>query len=234
MNNDGSTTMYGGMLNEVVISSNHSSGGYGYSSSGGFSSNGYLNDPYFMNSQFWDGSGYGSSGGGGGYYVSPTYVSGSWSIGCTSSGGSSSVLPTDCIFQSMAYLGSMYGETSFNFNSMKSNYNSLYNSTIASGTITSADGGVDAYLMPHFVDQYFNRSNVPNNIPALRSFIDAGGDNFAIATYDTGSSSGHAIVITGFNAARTQFTGRDAQNGIDISIDINLITGFVAIIGVCH
>lgn len=59
MNNDGSTTMYGGMLNEVVISSNHSSGGYGYSSSGGFFSNGFLNDPYFMNSQFWDGSGYG-------------------------------------------------------------------------------------------------------------------------------------------------------------------------------
>ena len=83
MNNDGFTTIYGGMLNEVVIS-NHSSGGYGYSSSGGFSNNGYLNDPYFMNSQFWAGSGYGSSGyggggGGGGYYVSPTYVAGSGS-----------------------------------------------------------------------------------------------------------------------------------------------------------
>jgi hypothetical protein len=55
MNNDGSTTIYGGMLNEVVISSNYSSGGYGYSSSGSFSNNGYLDDPNFLNSQFWDG-----------------------------------------------------------------------------------------------------------------------------------------------------------------------------------
>jgi hypothetical protein len=84
INQDGSTTIYGGMLNEVVISSNHSSGGYGYSSSGSYSSNGYLNDPYFMNSLFWMGSGgYSSSGGygggGGGYYVSPTYVAGTGS-----------------------------------------------------------------------------------------------------------------------------------------------------------
>ncbi|WP_035141990.1 hypothetical protein, partial [Flavobacterium daejeonense] len=63
MNEDGSTTIYGGMLNEVVISSNHSSGGYGYSSSGSYSSNGLLTDPYFLNSLFWMGSGgYSSSG----------------------------------------------------------------------------------------------------------------------------------------------------------------------------
>jgi hypothetical protein len=84
MNDDGSTTIYGGMLNEVVIYSNHSSGGYGYSSSGSYSSNGYLNDPYFMNSLFWMGSGgYTSSGGyggGGGYYVSPTYVAGTGNV----------------------------------------------------------------------------------------------------------------------------------------------------------
>ncbi|WP_026715538.1 hypothetical protein [Flavobacterium daejeonense] len=93
MNNDGTTTIYGGMLNEVVVYSNHSSGGYGYSSSGSYSSNGLLTDPYFLNSLFWMGSGgYSSSGGyggggGGGYYVGPTYVAGSGSTSVQSGSG---------------------------------------------------------------------------------------------------------------------------------------------------
>lgn len=102
ISSDGSVTIYGGMLQEVVIRRNSSSGGYssnGYSS-GGYSSGGYnwvgfnsyLNDSYFMNSQFWAGSGY--SGGGSGYSVSSTYVAGS---GNNSSGGYTGYTPMQII-----------------------------------------------------------------------------------------------------------------------------------------
>ena len=87
----GGGAIFGGELNNVNVSGN-SSGGYGYSSSGGFNWGNltpYLNDPYFMNSQFWAGSGYSSGGyasgggGGGGYFVSPTYVPTGSSSGST-------------------------------------------------------------------------------------------------------------------------------------------------------
>lgn len=132
----------------------------------------------------------------------------------------------------MAYLGTVYGDTSFDFNSMKNNYNSLYNPLISSGLISDASGGVDAGLLNHFVDQYFNRASVPNNIPGLSNFIAAGGNNFALATYSTGNGTGHEFVITSMTS--NQYIGWDAQNQKPVSIDKNLISAFSAIIGVCH
>ena len=52
--------------------------------------------------------------------------------------------PTDCVFQSIAYLAGIYGNHNLNFNSMMNDYNSLYNGAISAGIIKPASGGVDA------------------------------------------------------------------------------------------
>lgn len=160
----------------------------------------------------------------------------------TGSGGSivsigstinSSTPPTDCVFQCMALLGGLYGGSSFNFAEMKNNYDTLYSTLISSGIISPASGGVDAYLLSHFVDQYFNRVSV-TTIDQLDSFITASSDNFAIGTYSTGDGSGHAVVIRGVTTDGTQFICTDAQNNNKPTfVDKNCITNFVAINGVC-
>ncbi|TRX26600.1 hypothetical protein FNW25_08235 [Flavobacterium franklandianum] len=146
------------------------------------------------------------------------------------SGGS----PTDCVFQSMAYLAGLYGNSNLNLNSMQNNYNSLYSGAISAGIIPLASGGVDAYLLPSFVDQYFNRAGGVTTIAQLNSFIAAGGSNFAIGTYTTGTGTSHAVVITGMTSDGTQYICTDSQNNIvGLTLDINRFTGFVAITGGC-
>ncbi len=140
--------------------------------------------------------------------------------------------PTDCVFQSIAYLASLYGNSSVNLNSIKDMYNSLASGAISNGTIGSAASGVDAYLLRSITDQYFNRDGQVKTISQLNSFINAGGENFAIGTYSVGNGSSHAIIITGTTA--TQFIGWDAQNKIAVSVNKNSITGFVAVRGACN
>jgi hypothetical protein len=140
--------------------------------------------------------------------------------------------PTDCVFQSVAYLAGLYGDSSLNINSMQNTYNSLYSGAISAGIIKPASGGVDGYLLPSFSDQYFNRVGGITTIAQLSNFIAAGGSNFALASYGTGNGTGHEFVITGVTS--TQYIGWDAQNQIPVSINKNLITGFVAISGICH
>jgi hypothetical protein len=142
---------------------------------------------------------------------------------------------TDCVFESMALLGELYGDYSLKFDSMKNNYNFLYSGAISAGIIKPASGGVDGYLLPSFVEQYFNRDGSVTTISQLSSFMAAGGDNLAIGTYSTGPGSGHAVVITGVTPDGTQFICTDAQNNNkEVLVDINCITGFVAITGACH
>lgn len=139
---------------------------------------------------------------------------------------------SDCVFQSVAYLASLYGDSSLNINSMQNNYNSLYSGAISAGIIKPASGGVDGYLLPGFTDQYFNRVGGITTLVQLDSFIAAGGSNFALASYGTGSGNGHEFVIT--EVTPTKYIGWDEQNHIPVNIYKNLITGFVAISGVCH
>jgi hypothetical protein len=143
--------------------------------------------------------------------------------------------PTDCVFKSMALLGELYGDYSLKFDSMKNNYNFLYSGAISAGIIKPASGGVDGYLLPSFVDQYFNRDGSVTTISQLSSFMAAGGDNFAIGTYSTGAGDGHAIVITGITADGSQYIYNDPQNSLaNATINTNLITSFVAVTGKCN
>lgn len=154
-------------------------------------------------------------------------------IGTSGSSGNTSSPPTDCVFKCMALLGGLYANSSFNFAEMKNNYDTLYNTLISSGIIPPSSGGVDAYLLSNFVDQYFNRVSV-TTIDQLSNFIVAGNDNFAIGTYSTGDGSGHAVVIRGVTTDGTQFICTDAQNNNKPTfVDKNCITNFVAINGVC-
>jgi hypothetical protein len=139
---------------------------------------------------------------------------------------------TDCVFQSIAYLASLYGDSSLNINSMQNTYNSLYSGAISAGIIKSASSGVDAYLIPSFSDQFFNRVGGITTIAQLSNFIAAGGNNFALASYSTGNGTGHEFVITGVTS--THYIGWDAQNQIPVYANKNSITGFVAISGICH
>ena len=139
--------------------------------------------------------------------------------------------PTDCVFQSIAYLAGIYGNHNLNFNTMMNDYNSLYNGAISAGIIKPASAGVDAALLPSFIDQYFNRASGITTIDQLSNFITKGGNNFAIGTYSTGTSTGHAFVITGVTP--TQFIGWDQQNQVPVYVNKNNITNFVAINGVC-
>lgn len=142
---------------------------------------------------------------------------------------------TDCVFQSMTCLAGLYGNSSLTISSMQSKYNSLYSGAISAGIITAASGGVDGYLLSGFADQYFNRDGSVTTIAQLSSFIAAGGTNFAIGTYSTGPGSGHAVVITGVTPDGAQYICTDPQNaGASRNIDINLITGFVAVTGACY
>ena len=141
-------------------------------------------------------------------------------------------IATDCVFQSMAYLASLYGDTSLNINSMQNSYNSIYSGAISAGIIKPASSGVDGALLSSFSDQYFNRVGGVTTIAQLSSFIASGGSNFALASYSTGPGTGHEFVITGVSS--TQYIGWDAQNHIPVYANKNSITGFVAISGVCH
>ena len=142
--------------------------------------------------------------------------------------------PTDCVFQSMTYLAGLYGNSSLNFNSMMNKYNSLYSGAISAGIIKPASGGVDAALLPSFADQYFNRISGITTTAQLSSFIAKGGNNFAIGTYSVGSSTGHAVVITGITSDKSQFICIDPQNNFaSRNIPITNFTNFVATTGVC-
>jgi hypothetical protein len=129
-------------------------------------------------------------------------------IGATAqnSGGSSNAIylpqgvpPTDCVFQCMAQIGALYGDSSLNFTAMKANYDTIYKAAIASGSVAPALNGVNEILFSNFVDQYFNRADVTTS--QLDSFISAGGDNFAIGVIrkysaDGCTSSLHAVILT--------------------------------------
>lgn len=134
----------------------------------------------------------------------------------------------------MTYLAGLYGNSSLNFNSMMNKYNSLFSGAISAGIIKPASGGVDAALLPSFADQYFNRISGITTTAQLSSFIAKGGNNFAIGTYSVGSSTGHAVVITGITSDKSQFICIDPQNNFaSRNIPITNFTNFVATTGVC-
>jgi hypothetical protein len=146
------------------------------------------------------------------------------------------VPPTDCVFQCMAQIGALYGDSTFNFATMKANYDTIYKAAIASsnGIIKPASGGVNEILLSNFVDQYFNRANVATS--QLDSFIQ-GNDNFAIGVFRKYSSDGskselHAVILTGTNG--TAYTYTDPQLGGKAGeFEKNCLLSFVAITGIC-
>lgn len=233
MNNDGTTTIYGGMLNEVVVS-NHSSGGYGYSSSGNYSSNGYLNDPYFMNSQFWMGSGGYSGGGyGGGYYVSPTYVAGTGSIGSASSGVP--VPPTDCVFKTLGWISAMmFGDQSHD----SKYYEQYYNFTHPSGGtdvlynyLTNSGGGVPPDELLNFVKTFFNATDYSGaSNEFLTNYVtNTAGNQELIGVYKTPTGGLHMVNVTQINGTTVGFF--DAQNPTrdDTTVDMTQMVSFIGI-----
>lgn len=164
-------------------------------------------------------------------------------IGTTAqnSGGSSSAIylpqgvpPTDCVFQCMAQIGALYGDSSLNFTAMKANYDTIYKVAIASGSVAPAVNGVNEILLSNFVDQYFNRADVTTS--QLDSFIQ-GNDNFAIGVFRKYSSDGtkselHAVILTGTNG--TAYTYTDPQlGGKEGKFEKNCLLSFVAITGIC-
>lgn len=156
------------------------------------------------------------------------------SVPIKSDGGS-----TDCVFQCMAQIGALYGDITFNFATMKANYDTIYKAAIASsnGIIKPASGGVNEILLSNFVDQYFNRAPITTK-NQLDSFISAGGDNFAIGVirkynYNGTESTLHAVILTGKEGGKYTYT--DPQNGgASSSVGENSLVSFVAITGVCH
>lgn len=143
--------------------------------------------------------------------------------------------PTDCVFQCIAYLAAVYGDTSVSFDSIKNIYNSLASGAISSGIIGNANSGVDAYLLNSISDQFFNRASGINTISQLSNFIKSGGDNFAIGTYNVGNGSSHAVIITGITSDGSQYICTDVQNGgRERFIYTSQFTGFVAITGGCN
>lgn len=205
------TALGGGFTGGTVAQSSFNGSSYSYAGS----TSSYL------------GNGVSSSSGSSGYTTTnPTEISALYGMLTTGK------IATDCVFQSMAYLASLYGDTSLNINSMQNSYNSIYIGAISAGIIKPASSGVDGALLSSFSDQYFNRVGGITTFAQLDSFIAAGGSNFALASYGTGSGTGHEFVIT--EVTPTKYIGWDEQNHIPVNIYKNLITGFVAISGVCH
>lgn len=163
--------------------------------------------------------------GSGGYQVQ--------TISIKSNGG-----PTDCVFQCMAQIGALYGRTtSFSFADMKANYDSIYKTSTAPGSVAPAAMGVNEILLSNFVDQYFNRAPITTT-SQLDTFITAGGDNFAIGVIrkysaDGASSTLHAVVLTKMEGNGYRYT--DPQKvGIEGTVNKNDLVNLAAITGICN
>ena len=162
--------------------------------------------------------------GSGGYQVQ--------TVSIKSDGGS-----TDCVFQCMAQIGSLYGKTAnYSFEEMKAKYDSIYNTSTVPGAVAPATMGVDQVLLSNFVDQYFNRVPI-TTINELDKFITAGGDNFAIGIIRkygvNGTSTLHAVVLTMAEGNVYKYT--DPQNGgVVEEVQKNNLVGVAAITGVCQ
>lgn len=229
----------------AVISGDFSSIPYGYSSSGGYSSGGYssngynwggftnyLNDSYFMNSQLWVGSGYSSggyaSGGGGGYYVSPTYVAGTGSIGSTS------VPPTDCVFQTLGWISAMmfgdqthdanYYEQYYNFTHPSSGTNALYN------YLTNSGGGVPPTELMNFLNTFFNATDYSGaSTQFLTNYVtNTAGNQELIGVYKTPYGGLHMVNVTKIIGTEVHYW--DEQNKKEGFVDMSKMESFIGIV----
>ena len=141
---------------------------------------------------------------------------------------------SDCVFQTMGFMSSMYGDQSRDSKFYEDAYNKLYGTAANS---TPAANGVLPENMLDFMGRYFVTNNlnetVPNNIANwINPSNNQNGDNQLMGIYRTIFGGLHAVTVQGVYGNYNNIY--DFQNNQQKNVPSNKMEQYYGVSGVCN